>query len=51
MHLPPIPTLIDEDPQIARLIEAEAGRQHDKLRLIASENYVSRAVSKPRAPS
>jgi glycine hydroxymethyltransferase len=32
------------DPEIAGLIEAEAKRQHDKLRMIASENYVSAAV-------
>nr|WP_304528816.1 serine hydroxymethyltransferase [Plantactinospora sp. KBS50] len=32
------------DPQLAALVEAEAQRQHDKLRLIASENYVSTAV-------
>ena len=44
MHLPPIPALTAEDPQLSRLVEAEAARQHDKLRLIASENYVSRAV-------
>jgi glycine hydroxymethyltransferase len=36
--------LADRDPQIAQLIEAEERRQHDKLRLIPSENYVSRAV-------
>jgi glycine hydroxymethyltransferase len=44
VHLPPIPALAAEDPQLSHLIEAEAARQHDKLRLIASENYVSRAV-------
>jgi glycine hydroxymethyltransferase len=32
------------DPQIAELIEAEARRQFEKLRMIASENYVSLAV-------
>src|SRR5438093_34922 len=32
------------DPEIARLIGAEAERQADKVRLIPSENYVSRAV-------
>jgi glycine hydroxymethyltransferase len=32
------------DPQLADLIEGEARRQHDKLRMIASENYVSAAV-------
>jgi glycine hydroxymethyltransferase len=32
------------DPEIAALIDAEARRQRDKIRLIASENYVSPAV-------
>ncbi|MDR2734903.1 MAG: serine hydroxymethyltransferase [Spirochaetota bacterium] len=32
------------DPQLAWLIRAEEKRQFDKIRLIASENYVSRAV-------
>jgi glycine hydroxymethyltransferase len=32
------------DPEIAQLIEAEQQRQAEKIRLIASENYVSRAV-------
>ncbi|GAA4914417.1 serine hydroxymethyltransferase [Stackebrandtia albiflava] len=36
--------LADADPDIAALIEAEGRRQHDKIRLIASENYVSQAV-------
>jgi glycine hydroxymethyltransferase len=44
MHTPPIPHLAAEDPRLAELIEAEAQRQHDKLRMIASENYVSAAV-------
>jgi glycine hydroxymethyltransferase len=44
MHTPPIPHLAAEDPRLAGLIEAEAQRQHDKLRMIASENYVSPAV-------
>jgi glycine hydroxymethyltransferase len=44
MHTPPIPELAAADPQLAGLIEAEAQRQHDKLRMIASENYVSTAV-------
>jgi glycine hydroxymethyltransferase len=44
MHVPPIPELTAADPQLAALIEAEAQRQHDKLRLIPSENYVSVAV-------
>jgi glycine hydroxymethyltransferase len=44
VHVPPIATLAAEDPRLADLINAEAERQHDKLRMIASENYVSRAV-------
>jgi glycine hydroxymethyltransferase len=44
MHVPPIPALSAADPQLAALVEAEAQRQHDKLRLIPSENYVSVAV-------
>jgi glycine hydroxymethyltransferase len=32
------------DPEIAALIESEAERQRDKIRLIPSENYVSSAV-------
>jgi glycine hydroxymethyltransferase len=44
VHVPPIPHLASTDPQLAGLIEGEAQRQHDKLRMIASENYVSTAV-------
>ena len=44
MHVPPIPHLTAEDPELAALIEGEAARQHDKLRMIPSENYVSPAV-------
>ncbi|MCO6007934.1 serine hydroxymethyltransferase [Actinoallomurus purpureus] len=44
MHQPPLPHLTAADPDLAGLIEAEARRQHDKVRLIASENYVSPAV-------
>jgi glycine hydroxymethyltransferase len=44
MHVPPLPNLTEADPQIAGLIQKEAERQHDKLRMIASENYVSPAV-------
>src|SRR5262249_18671471 len=44
VHEPPISDLAASDPEIAGLIEAEAKRQHDKLRMIASENYVSTAV-------
>src|ERR1700712_5143686 len=32
------------DPEIARSIELELGRQRDEIELIASENIVSRAV-------
>jgi glycine hydroxymethyltransferase len=38
------PTLLQTDPEIARLIQQEEQRQHDKIRLIPSENYASRAV-------
>ncbi|MGH3715741.1 MAG: serine hydroxymethyltransferase [Micromonosporaceae bacterium] len=44
MHQPPIPHLAQADPAVAALIEAETQRQYDKIRLIASENYVSPAV-------
>jgi glycine hydroxymethyltransferase len=44
VHVPPIAHLATTDPEIAGLIEGEAKRQHDKLRMIASENYVSTAV-------
>ena len=37
-------TLTAVDPEIAELIAAEERRQRDKVRLIASENYVSGAV-------
>ncbi len=36
--------LADIDPEIARAIENETVRQHDGLEMIASENFVSRAV-------
>ena len=38
------PSLASVDPEIAHLVEAEARRQAEKIRLIPSENYVSRAV-------
>src|SRR4051795_9018857 len=38
------PALADVDPEIAELVDAEARRQGEKIRLIPSENYVSRAV-------
>ncbi len=44
MHQPPIPHIDAEDPEIAGLIHDEASRQHDKFRMIPSENYVSLAV-------
>ena len=44
MHQPPLPHVAASDPDVAKLIEAEARRQRDKLRLIPSENYVSVAV-------
>jgi glycine hydroxymethyltransferase len=37
-------TLADADPEVAGLVDAERRRQHEMVRLIASENYVSRAV-------
>src|SRR5690349_8634824 len=37
-------SLADQDPEIARAIELELGRQRDEIELIASENIVSRAV-------
>jgi glycine hydroxymethyltransferase len=37
-------SLADVDPQIAELVADEAERQAEKIRLIPSENYVSRAV-------
>ena len=44
MHEPRLPHLTAADPALAALVEGEARRQHDKLRMIASENYVSAAV-------
>jgi glycine hydroxymethyltransferase len=44
MHQPPIPHLARTDPEIADLIEHEARREFEKIRLIPSENYVSEAV-------
>ena len=38
------PDLRTADPEIADLVRAEGERQRDSIRLIASENYVSRAV-------
>jgi glycine hydroxymethyltransferase len=36
--------LADADPEIARVVQQELGRQRDEIELIASENIVSRAV-------
>ena len=44
MHQPPIPHVASTDPDIAGLIEGEARRQFEKVRLIPSENYASVAV-------
>jgi glycine hydroxymethyltransferase len=38
------PSLTRRDPEIAELIHKENVREHESLRLIASENYASRAV-------
>lgn len=38
------PALSSVDPDIARLIDEENRREHETMRLIASENYASRAV-------
>jgi glycine hydroxymethyltransferase len=37
-------SLAEADPEIARAVESELGRQQDEIELIASENIVSRAV-------
>jgi glycine hydroxymethyltransferase len=44
MSQPTDPDLRTTDPEIADLVAAENARQHDTVRLIASENYVSAAV-------
>ncbi len=44
MHQPPIPDVARTDPEVAELINEEARRQFEKIRLIPSENYVSLAV-------
>ncbi|MBI5879581.1 MAG: serine hydroxymethyltransferase [Chloroflexi bacterium] len=36
--------LATQDPEVYKVIQQEAGRQRDKIELIASENYVSPAV-------
>ena len=35
--------LVEVDPEIDKIIRAENRRQHQKIRLIPSENYASRA--------
>src|SRR6516165_9189934 len=37
-------SLAEQDPEIARAVELELGRQRKEIELIASENIVSRAV-------
>lgn len=37
-------SLTDADPEIARVVDLELNRQRDEIELIASENFVSRAV-------
>ena len=37
-------TLLEQDAEIKRIIDAEAERQKRKIVLIASENYASKAV-------
>jgi glycine hydroxymethyltransferase len=51
IHHPPlsIAALAATDPEIARLVEAETAYQRDQVRLIASENYASRAVMEAAA--
>lgn len=44
MASPNDPPLSDRDPEIFQLIGEEERREFEKIRLIASENYVSRAV-------
>ncbi|MBO0775077.1 MAG: serine hydroxymethyltransferase [Actinobacteria bacterium] len=44
MHQPPVSDVARTDPEIAELINEEARRQFEKIRLIPSENYVSLAV-------
>ncbi|HPB84143.1 MAG TPA: serine hydroxymethyltransferase, partial [Spirochaetota bacterium] len=44
MNTKAIPSLRDTDPEIYDILQKENRRQEDSLILIASENYVSRAV-------
>ncbi len=41
--------LAEVDPDIAELLGKELGRQRDTLEMIASENFVPRAVLQARA--
>src|ERR1700749_4725657 len=50
MHQPPIPHVARTDPEIADLVEHEARREFEKIRLIPSENYVSLAVLEASGP-
>src|SRR5881397_4071971 len=43
-EIPTASALQGTDPRIAQLTEDEARRQRESIRLIASENYASRAV-------
>ncbi len=45
------PSLAQADPDVHRLLTGEDSRQRESLRLIASENYVSRAVLEASASS
>ena len=45
------PPLSESDPMIATLIRSEDERQRDKLRMIASENYASRAAQQASGSS
>lgn len=45
------PPLSEADPEVSRLIRGEDRRQRESLRLIASENYASRAVLEASAAS
>ena len=51
MHARPEPDLRAVDPEIEALIRQEDDRQRDSLRLIASENYASKAVLQATASS
>ena len=45
----PQPSLSDYDAEIAEMLRSEDERQRDSIRLIASENYASRAVMEASA--